>query len=55
VENITVQASVQEDTEGFVCMVALLEGELAKARQAREVAEEKFHSCPTRRLMARDG
>jgi hypothetical protein len=42
VENVAVQASVREDAEGLICMVALLSGELVKSRQAREVAEEKF-------------
>jgi hypothetical protein len=32
------------DAEGFIRKVALLEGELAEARRAREVAEEKVHS-----------
>jgi hypothetical protein len=32
VENVMVPASVQEDVEGLVCKVALLEGELAKPR-----------------------
>jgi hypothetical protein len=44
VENVVVQASVQEDVEGLVRKVTLLEGELAEARQARGVAEEKFCS-----------
>jgi hypothetical protein len=44
VENVTVQASVREDTEGLICKVALLEGELAEERQAQEMVEEKFHS-----------
>jgi hypothetical protein len=44
VKNVTVQASVWEDAKGLICKVALLVGELAKARQAREVVEEKFRS-----------
>jgi hypothetical protein len=44
VENVTVQASVREDTKGLICKVAFLEGELAEARQAQEMVEEKFHS-----------
>jgi hypothetical protein len=32
VENVMVQASVREDAEGLIRMVALLKGELAKAR-----------------------
>jgi NTP pyrophosphatase (non-canonical NTP hydrolase) len=44
VENVTVQASVWEDGEGLISMVTLLEGELAEAREALEVAEEKLHS-----------
>jgi hypothetical protein len=39
-----VQASVWEDAKGLICKVALLVGELAKARQAWEVVEEKFRS-----------
>jgi hypothetical protein len=34
--------SVQEDTEGLIRKVTLLEGELAEARQAQEVTKEKF-------------
>jgi hypothetical protein len=37
-------ASAHEDIEGLVQKVALLEGELAEARQAREAVKEKFHS-----------
>jgi hypothetical protein len=44
VENVTVSAFAQEDDESLICKVALLEGELLEARQAREVAEEKFHN-----------
>jgi hypothetical protein len=44
VENVAVQASVQEDADGLIRMVTLLEGELVEARQAWEVAEEKFRS-----------
>jgi hypothetical protein len=44
-ENVAVLASVWGgDAEGFIRKVALLEGELAEARRAREVAEEKVHS-----------
>jgi hypothetical protein len=50
-----VQASVWEDAEGLVRKVTLLEGELAEARQAREVAEENSAACPTRCLMACGG
>jgi hypothetical protein len=32
VENVVVQASVQEDTEGLIRKVTLLAGELAEAR-----------------------
>jgi hypothetical protein len=39
-----VLASTQEDAEGLVHKVSLLEGELVEARQAQELAEEKFHS-----------
>jgi hypothetical protein len=42
-ENAVVLASACEDAEGLVRKVALLEGELAEARRAWEVAEEKFH------------
>jgi hypothetical protein len=44
VEDTTVLASAHEDAEGLVQKVALLKGELAEARQAREVAEKKFCS-----------
>jgi hypothetical protein len=44
VENVTVPTFAQEDDEGLICKVALLEGELLEARRAQEVAEEKFHS-----------
>jgi hypothetical protein len=44
VENVAIQVSVQEDVEGLIRKVALLEGALAKLHQAREVAEEKFRS-----------
>jgi hypothetical protein len=40
-ENITTLASAREDEEGLIRKIALLEGELAEARRAREVAEEK--------------
>jgi hypothetical protein len=43
VENVAVLASAREDIEGLVRKVNLLEGELAEARRAREVAEENFH------------
>jgi hypothetical protein len=42
VENVMVLAFVWEDVEGLIRKVALLEGELAEAHQAREVAKEKF-------------
>jgi hypothetical protein len=32
------------DAEGFICKVALLEGELVEARWAQEMAKEKVHS-----------
>jgi F0F1-type ATP synthase membrane subunit b/b' len=41
-ENAAALASTREDIEGHVRKVALLEGELAEAHQAREVAEENF-------------
>jgi hypothetical protein len=44
VEDATTLASACEDDEGLVRKVALLEGELAEARWAREVVEEKFCS-----------
>jgi hypothetical protein len=44
VEDATTLASACEDVEGLVQKVALLEGELTKARQALEVVEEKFCS-----------
>jgi hypothetical protein len=43
-ESVVVLASVREDAEGLVRKVALLEGELAEARQAREVAEDKVRN-----------
>jgi hypothetical protein len=44
VENVVVLVSIWEDDEGLVRKVALLEGELAEGRQAREVAKENFCS-----------
>jgi hypothetical protein len=44
VENVVVLPSVWEDAEGLIRKVTLLEGELAEVRQARVVAEKKFHS-----------
>jgi hypothetical protein len=44
VKNVVAQASVREDAEVLVCKATLLEGEHVEARQAREVAEEKFCS-----------
>jgi chromosome segregation ATPase len=41
-ENAAALASTREDIEGHVQKVTLLEGELAEAHQAREVAEENF-------------
>jgi hypothetical protein len=43
-ENVMVQASVQEDAKALVYKASLLKGELVEARQAWEVAEEKFFS-----------
>jgi ribonuclease D len=40
-ENIVTLAYAHEDEEGLIQKIALLEGELAEARRAREVAEEK--------------
>jgi hypothetical protein len=42
-ENVVVLASAREGEEGLVRKIVVLEGELAVARQAQEVAEEK--SC----------
>jgi hypothetical protein len=42
VEGATVPASTREDAECLVRRLALLEGELAEARRAQEVTEEKF-------------
>jgi hypothetical protein len=42
-ENATALASAHEDVEGLVRKVTLLEGELAEAHRAREVAEENFY------------
>jgi hypothetical protein len=39
-ENAAVLASTHEDAEGLAQKIALLEGELAEAHQAREVAKE---------------
>jgi hypothetical protein len=44
VENDEVLEFIQEDAEGLVRKVAVLEVELVEAHRAREVAEEKFHS-----------
>jgi hypothetical protein len=44
VENVEVLAFVQEDAEGLVRKVAVLEVELVEAHRAWEVAEEKFRS-----------
>jgi hypothetical protein len=43
-ENATALAPTHEDIEGLVWKVTLLEGELAKVRRAREVADGKFNS-----------
>jgi hypothetical protein len=43
-ENVVVLAFVQGDAEDFVRKVALLEGELAEAHQAQEVAKEKVRN-----------
>jgi hypothetical protein len=43
-ESVVVLASVREDAEGLARKVALLEGELAEARQAQEVAEDKVRN-----------
>jgi hypothetical protein len=40
-ENVAVLASVRGYAEGFIRKVDLLEGELAKSHQARQVAEKK--------------
>jgi hypothetical protein len=44
VENVAVPALVWKDVKGLVRKVVLLEGEVADARQAQEVVEEKFRS-----------
>jgi hypothetical protein len=44
VENVVMLASAREDAGGLTRKVTLLEGELVEVHQAREVAEEKFHS-----------
>jgi hypothetical protein len=51
VKNTTTLASTHEDALGLVCKVALLKGELAEARRAWEVAEEKSVDCPMRWMM----
>jgi hypothetical protein len=43
-ENAAALALAHEDVEGLVWKVTLLEGELAEARRAREVAKGKFRS-----------
>jgi hypothetical protein len=40
-ENTVMLASTHEDAKGLVWKIALFKGELAEARRAREVAEEK--------------
>jgi hypothetical protein len=40
-ENATALASAHVDVEGLVQKIALVMGELAEVRRAREVAEEK--------------
>jgi hypothetical protein len=42
-ENAVALASAHEDAEGLVWKIALLKGELAEARWAREVPEENSH------------
>jgi hypothetical protein len=42
-ENVVVLASAREGVEGLVRKIIVLEGELAVARQAQEVAEEKSY------------
>jgi hypothetical protein len=42
-ENTAVLASAHEDAEGLVLKIALLEGELAKERWARELVEKNSH------------
>jgi hypothetical protein len=44
VENTASLESAHEDAKGLTWKVTLLEGELVQARQAQEVAEEKFRS-----------
>jgi hypothetical protein len=44
VENVMVLAPIQQDAEGLIHKDALLEGELAEARQAQEVAKDTFCS-----------
>jgi hypothetical protein len=51
-ENAVALVFAREDVEGLVWNVALLKGELAEARQAREVAEETIWSLSD---MATDG
>jgi hypothetical protein len=43
VESVVALASACEDAEGLVQEIILLEGELMKACQAREVAKENSH------------
>jgi hypothetical protein len=42
-ESATTLASTHEEAEGLVQKIILLEGELAEARRAQEVAEENSH------------
>jgi hypothetical protein len=42
VQNAMALASAREDAEGLVRKIALLEGEFAEERRARELAEENF-------------
>jgi hypothetical protein len=42
VQNAMALASAHEDAEGLVRKIALLEGEFAEERRARELAEENF-------------
>jgi hypothetical protein len=43
VQNAMALASTREDAEGLVRKIALLEGEFAEERRARELAEENFY------------
>jgi hypothetical protein len=54
VENVPTLASVQEDAEGLICKVALLEGELVKGIRPRRWLRSSSIACPMHWLMVCD-